>query len=213
MRTALLILLLISLGNPSFTQELGLSLSVKTSKYKEIGGSLGYSLGYFKHFKGNGRAGINLSHAMGKTPYQRYGFDTNQGQLSTFIWDGDISHHNLIMQLHLDLDITKSSKSNLYMGIHTSFGYSFLKYKGSNHYLNDDLIIEQETKNKSVFLFPNIGVTFEYELVIHQQAFALFLEPAFALLNNDDLHHSENNVLESISAGLAYRFKFQSAKL
>lgn len=213
MRKALLFLLLIYLGKAVSAQDLGISLLVKTSKYQEIGGSYGYSLDYLKHFKGKGRAGISLSHEMGKTAYQYSGFDIDQGQLSTYYWDGDISHHNLLMQLHLDLDLTKSSRSNFYIGIHTSFGYSFLKYKGSNHYLNDDIIIEQDIKEKTVFLYPNIGVTFEYELMMNQHAFALFLEPVFALFNNENLHHSENNVLESISAGLAYRFKYQSTKL
>jgi len=150
---------------------------------------------------------------MGKTSYQYADFDIDQGQLSSYIWDGDISHHNVLMQLHLDLDLSKSSRSNFYVGIHSSFGYSFLKYDGSNHYINDGAVIKQEAKKKSVFLYPNIGITLEYELVIHQHAFALFLEPAFALFNNDDLDHSENNVVESIGVGLAYRFKYKSNDL
>lgn len=206
MKKILLIILCFYFGNHLSAQNLELSLLTKATKYKEIGPSFGYSIGYYKHLKENARFKLNLNHEIGKIEYLYPGFDQMQGLFETYIWKGNILHHNLMMKLQIDLDLTKSKKSNFYVGLNSTFGYTFLKYSGSKEYI-DGPIKKDADYNKSAFRYPNIGVNFEYELVIKKHAFALYIEPAFVLFNNKKLLNEENLRFESICLGLVYRFR------
>ncbi len=214
MKTLLTIVYILLFGFFTYAQEIEFSLQASAKKYREITSSYGYSFGFNKTIKGGGRTKINLIHEFGKRDWASFGFDMNQDEFTLYKWEGDIFHNNLFARLQIDLDLTKSQKSNVYLGIHSTFGYIFIKYDGWKKY---DPPLEEydnihQTRKKTTFIYPNIGVNFEYEFALNKHAFAIFLQPAFTLFKNEDLNQSGSSVLECITAGLAYRFNFRPEK-